>query len=118
LQPAYHGRVAIDPASGAILRLMVSADLEPEDGITRADVAIEYGPVELGGKTYICPLRSVALSVAATIQQAAATLSNPAAPSGGLNDIGITSLNHTVFEEYHLFRGDMRMVPDADPKQP
>jgi hypothetical protein len=118
LQPAYHGRIAIDPPSGAILRLVVSADLQPEDAISRADVAIEYGPVDLGGKTYTCPLSSVAVSVAPAIGQAAATLSNPATPSGGLNDIGITALNHTVFEGYHLFRGDMRIVPDADPKQP
>jgi hypothetical protein len=105
LQPAYHGRVAIDPASGAILRLVLSADLQPADIITRADVAIEYGPVELGGKTYICPLRSVALSVSSA---------GPAA----LNVLGVIALNHTAFEDYHLFRGDMRMVPDAEPKQP
>lgn len=119
LQPAYHGRIAIDPTSGAILRLVVSADLKPEEVISRADVAIEYGPVDLGGKTYICPLASVALSVAPAIGQAAVTLSNPAAPSGGFNSIGITALNHTVFEGYHLFRGDVRIVPDPEgPKQP
>jgi hypothetical protein len=106
LQPAYHGRVSIDPSSGAILRMVLSADLQPADIITRADVAIEYGPVELGGKTYVCPLRSVALSVAGT-----------AAPAA-LNVIGVTALNHTAFEDYHLFRSDMRMVPDAEPKQP
>jgi hypothetical protein len=106
LQPAYHGRVAIDTSSGAILRMVLSADLQPADIITRADVAIEYGPVELGGKTYICPLRSVALSVAGT------------AALAGLNVIGVTALNHTAFEDYHLFRGDMRLVPDAEPKQP
>jgi hypothetical protein len=119
LQPAYHGRVAIDPTSGAILRLVVLADLEPDNGITQADMAIEYGPVELGGKTYTCPMTSVAVSVAPAFGQAAASLSNPGASPTGLNAIGTTSLNHIVFEDYHLFRGDMRMVPDPEgPKQP
>ncbi len=88
LQPAYHGRVAIDPTSGAILRLVVAADLQPADALSRADLAIEYGPVELGGKTYICPLNSVAVSVAPALGQAAVSLSNPDAAPSGLNAIG------------------------------
>ncbi|UWZ85048.1 hypothetical protein [Occallatibacter riparius] len=119
LQPAYHGRVAIDPTSGAVLRMVVSADLEPADELSRADLAIEYGPVELGGKPYICPLSSVAVTVTKAAEQAAASLSNPDAAPKKFNAIGTTSLNHTTFEDYHLFRGDLRMVPDPDgPRQP
>jgi hypothetical protein len=119
LQPAYHGRIAIDPTSGAILRLVVLADLEPDNEITQADMAIEYGPVELGGKNYICPITSVAVSLAPAFGQAAVSLSNPAAAPSGLNAIATTSLNHIVFEDYHLFRGDLRIVPDPEgPKQP
>jgi hypothetical protein len=30
--------------------------------LIRSQVMVEYGPEELGGKTYICPLRSVEIS--------------------------------------------------------
>jgi hypothetical protein len=113
LLPAYRGRIAIEPSSGAILRLVVSADLQPATGLSRADVAIEYGPVALGGQTYICPLESVAISVAPTPGQAPATLSNPAAAPDALRYLGVTALNHTVFEDYHLFRADVTIVPDV-----
>jgi hypothetical protein len=63
-----------------------------------ADISVEYGPVELGGKTYICPLKGVALS----------------------NRMDLTSsmqpdlmwLNDRVFENHHLFRSDVRIIPD------
>jgi hypothetical protein len=110
VQPAYHGRIAIDSSTGGIVRLVISADLQPPAPIWRADIAIEYGPVELGGKTYICPLRSIAISTAANaFGQAATTLTNPEGASGPADAIGITFLNHTVFENYHLFRGDLRI---------
>lgn len=112
LLPAYHGRIAIEPASGAILRLVVSAELQPENGLSRADVAIEYGPVALGGKSYICPLESVALSVSPIPGQASAMLANPTAAPGTLNSVGLTALNHTVFEDYHLLQVDVKIVPD------
>jgi hypothetical protein len=51
----YHGEMVIDPASGAILRLTLEADMKPDELIGRAAILVEYGPVEIGGKTYICP---------------------------------------------------------------
>ena len=58
----YHGEIAIDPASGAILRLELVADLKSTTPLVRSDITVEYGPVEIGGKTYICPVRSVSIS--------------------------------------------------------
>ena len=55
----YHGEIAVDPASGVIVRVTLQAELTAEDPISRADLAVEYGPVELGGTKYICPQRSV-----------------------------------------------------------
>jgi hypothetical protein len=59
---AYHGEVAIDPASGAILRVTVAADLEPRLPILSSGILVEYGPVVIGEKTYIVPIRSVSIS--------------------------------------------------------
>ncbi|MGA9241339.1 MAG: hypothetical protein WBW03_05100 [Silvibacterium sp.] len=59
----YHGEVAIDPAAGTILRLTVQADLALDSPILRGDIMVEYGPVEIGGKPYTCPIRSVSISL-------------------------------------------------------
>ena len=59
----YHGEVAIDPATGTILRLTVQAEQPLGSSILRGDIMVEYGPVEIGGKTYTCPLRSVSISM-------------------------------------------------------
>src|SRR5450755_1717624 len=83
----YHGEIGVDPANGAILRLTLDADLEPADLIVKSDILVEYGPVEIEGKTYICPLRSLSLSVA------------PALTSNNLH----TLLNDAVFVQYHEF---------------
>jgi hypothetical protein len=123
--PAYHGEIAIDPSSGAILRLVLKTDLEPSLPIGRSDVAVEYGKVEIGGKTYICPVKSISISNAATkvfhgtifyvddskkskrddyqgdAVKHAETVSEPK----------VTAINDVVFENYHEFRGEVRILP-------
>ena len=66
---AYRGEISVDPKTGVIVRLTLEAQLNADDPISRAAIAVEYGPVELGGATYICPARSVSLSVANTLKQ-------------------------------------------------
>ncbi|MGA8731813.1 MAG: hypothetical protein WB608_23860 [Terracidiphilus sp.] len=58
----YHGEIAIDPASGVISRLTIVADFVPDSPIDRIDVMVEYGPVQMGGRTYNFPLRSITIS--------------------------------------------------------
>ena len=65
---AYHGEIVANPEDGTILRLTLIADLEKGDlaslagdleagsPILRADILVEYGPVEIGGKLYTCPM--------------------------------------------------------------
>jgi hypothetical protein len=55
--PAYHGEFTVDPASGAILRVTIEAEMTADDPVTRAALMVEYGPVEIGGKTFICPTK-------------------------------------------------------------
>jgi hypothetical protein len=64
---AYHGLIAVDPVNGAILRLTLQADLKPGDPIVRSDIVAVYGPVEIGGKTYICPIKSVSIVLAPVV---------------------------------------------------
>src|SRR5207344_3100953 len=57
----YHGQITIDPATGAVFRLQAEADLTGFPPVTRSDVMVEYGPVDIGGTTYIRPLKSVSI---------------------------------------------------------
>jgi hypothetical protein len=107
---AYHGEIAIDPASGSILRLTLVADLEPDQSILQGDIMVEYGPVEIGEETYICPLRSVSVSKV----QTATVLRGTSGDSRTLLSYG-TELNDVAFKDYHVFRAEVRMVPASGP---
>jgi hypothetical protein len=110
---AYHGEVSIDPATGAILRVMVEADLEPGVEMVRADVMVEYGPVDIGGKSYICPMRSVSLAQGRSRK---VVFRNAIEFDGSLS-LGpqITRLNDVTFANYHLFRAEVRVLTEDDP---
>jgi VWFA-related protein len=110
IRTGYHGEIAIDPTSGAVLRLKVQADLKPTLPLVRADIMVEYGPVDIGGKSYICPLKAVYISRGRTVRvmpqwQASFTTSGPS----------ITKLNDVSFGEYHMFRADSRVLPGFNP---
>jgi hypothetical protein len=109
-QTGYHGEIAIDPTSGAILRLTMQADLGGFVPLNRSDIMIAYGPVEIGGKTYICPLRSVSISRARSVP----TLRewNDEIKTWGPYT---TMLNDFVFEDYHMFRAQSRMLSGSTP---
>jgi len=88
----YHGQIAVDPESGTILRMTLEADLKPDDPIIHSGMLVEYGPVEIGGKTYTCLVKSV------SILQQRKTL--------------YTILNNVSFERYHLFRAETRILTE------
>ena len=106
---AYHGEIAIDPASGTILRMTLVADLESTQSVLEGDIMVQYGPVEIGEKTYICPLRSVSVSKVRT----ATVLRGPGGDSRTLLSYG-TELNDVAFKDYHVFRTEIRLVPPSD----
>jgi VWFA-related protein len=127
--PGYHGEIAVDPATGAVLRLTLAADLKADASMTRADIMIEYGLVEIGEKTYVCPTRSVSMSVvpADTYRSPAASMGLGTLLQSGelrtsqLSDSDPTvveanpgaskkELNEVAFSQYHLFHADTRMV--------
>jgi hypothetical protein len=105
-EAAYHGEITIDPASGAILRLTVVADLEPRLPVLSSDIMVEYGPVVIGEKTYICPTRSVSLS-----RMRKVVLVREWGESFGVYGRFETILNDVAFEKYHLFRAESRVLP-------
>ncbi len=106
----FHGEFAIDPASGAILRLTLEADLEPRLPMDRAGIMVEYGPQVLGGRTYICPTRSVSIS-----RQRVMMEMHGWSESYKVNAPFETLLNDVVFDKYHLFQPTVRMLPGFRP---
>lgn len=103
---AYQVEIAIEPKTGSILRIAIKT--EPEHSrVLEASEVVEYGAVEIGGVSYICPLRNVVLYAVRMADNL--PLSDSGAHSASLISIAI---NRTLFENYHLFRGDVRIVPD------
>ncbi len=103
INPAYHGEIAIDPANGEILRITVVADLVPPFEMVKISLLVEYGAFPIGGTTYICPVKGVALSKMPVGVGSGEPL-NAASPAQ-------TQLNVVAFTDYHLFRSDARIVP-------
>jgi hypothetical protein len=99
--PSYHGSIWLDPATGTILRITLEADAKDGGLYKRADILVQYGPVAIGDSTFICPVRSVALSLAV-------------ADALGLQENAPTEwLNETLFIGYHRFAATTRIVTDA-----
>ncbi len=119
---AYQGELTVDPANGTILRMALIADLEKTAKIAEAELMVEYGPVELGGKKYFCPVRSISVSRApGEVQRIApvhaqilsmdqATSTSEAGDGAPLQ----TMLNETTFDNYHLFRADTQILSASD----
>jgi hypothetical protein len=117
MSPRYLGELTIDPGTGAILRLTMQAELgsilepnlNPVLAAKGAAVMIEYGPVEIGGKEYICPHRSVVIMRVRTV--------NTLTVWGQTFEIYApyeTRLNDIVYTDYHKFGAEARMLPGFD----
>jgi hypothetical protein len=93
--------------------MTMAAELNHAGTIARADLMVDYSGVEIGGKTYICPVRSVALSRVRMLQR----LTSDTMPLNAFLGPFQTRLNDVVFKDYHLFRAEMRILTD-DAAQP
>ncbi len=101
MRPAYHGSLWIDPASGTILRVSLIADLKGNSNLEHAAILVEYGPVRIGDKSLMCPVRSLAFSGA------------PANVGTTLNGATTEWLNENLFTHYHLFHASSHIVGEA-----
>jgi VWFA-related protein len=99
-RPGYHGQIWVNPADGTILRVTMDADLNKGAPFRRAAILVEYGPVDIAGSTFICPVRGIALSKA---------LDDPETITG---DAPSEWLNETHFTHYHRFGSTTRILSD------
>jgi VWFA-related protein len=112
--PEHHGELAIDPDTGAILRITVESDpgwirqidLTPLRPVVFSNMMVEYGPVDIGGRSFICPKRSVVITRERTVR---------AVSFWGLNFEVYgpyqTLMNDTAYRNYHKFGSESRMLP-------
>jgi VWFA-related protein len=115
----YHGEIAIDPTTGAILRLELIFDLKSTTPLNRSEIMVEYGPVEIAGKTYICPVRSVSISRGRSVVVMSETLNARAKIQWreSFRTYGpyATMLNDITFDTFHLFHADSHMLTGFSP---
>jgi hypothetical protein len=134
---AYRGEMTIDPSNGTIVRLTLVAELSGDSRVSKGDVMVEYGPVEIGGINCTCPVKSVSLTVQrpaasdpkyklnpdVTKAGPAQTKTNPLQVASDSTDAAprITKVSDARFSNYHQFRSDIRILtgdnvkPDPNP---
>jgi hypothetical protein len=112
--PEHHGELTIDPETGAVLRLtmesepgwIIEPDLQPVQPVTATRMMVEYGPVEIGGRKYICPDRSVVMVRGRAVR--------PIVFWNQRFEIYApyeTLLNDIAFTDYHKFGSESRILP-------
>ena len=109
--PAYHGSLSIDPATGAILRITLEAELSGGDPLLRAATVVEYGPVVIGANAYVCPVRSLAFSMEESSGNGAAGDAGPSTNRAARPPTLL--LNETSFTHYHRLGASVRVLADG-----
>ena len=109
-RPGYHGSLCVDPVTGTVLRITMDADTKGAQ-FKRAAIMVQYGPVQIGESAFICPVRSLALSMAVN----GANL-DPLTRMPG--DAATIWLNESLFTGYHRFAATTRIVKDTETPQP
>jgi VWFA-related protein len=102
----FHGEIAVDPSTGAILRLTTQADLEWRLPLERSDVMVEYRPVVKETKTFLCPSRAVSIS-----RHRRTMVISEWGEGFKIYAPFETLLNQQRFEKYHIFGSTSRLLP-------
>lgn len=135
-RPGYHGELAIDPDTGAILRLVLRADMklsaaqqagQSRNPVLRSDMLLEYGAIDLAGKKYICPKHTVSVMTTWTLGSQG-PLKKPVSKEEGLKAAKealarmefsrVNAINEAVFSDYHVFGSEARIVSDPGDAPP
>jgi len=87
----YHGELFVDPETGIVVRLVTFADFKNSDVVQQEDQRIDYGPVTVGEKTLVLPVRNV--------------ITTQVAPNGDSQSAGKYITRHTLFtSEYKNYQ--------------
>ncbi len=107
--PAYRGSLWVDPSTGVILQISIETDKNGSDSFQRVAVMVQYAPVQIGDRKFVCPARSLALY-----------LGIPDANSS-LGDAPTKWLNIASYSGYRRFASTTRILantPETQPEKP
>jgi len=107
----YHGEIAVDPSTGTVLRLTVQTEQQHGSPLAKTGTLVEYGPIEIDGQTYICPLKSVSLTRASIVPYSGGY---PTGKPGSFDGPWQILLNHVAFENYRRFGTESRILSTND----
>jgi VWFA-related protein len=110
--PAYHGSLWVDPETGVVLRLSIEIGENEVGQFKRFAVMVQYAPVQIGGRNFICPVRSLALDLAS------AGVASSLFGNSGLADAPTEWLNVVSYSGYHRFASTTRILADTRETQP
>ncbi len=98
--PGYHGEIWFDPAANSIAAISLLGDLGADSAMAESGMAVQYSPVRIGEKDFVCPVQSVIVSVVHNYE---------------LQKLSADDLEQHVnivhFTRYHKFETQMRIVP-------
>lgn len=97
-KPGYHGSLWVNPKTGSTLRVSLVADLSGNSIFSRGAILVEYAPVKIADRTYICPVHSLALSLA------------PPTVNSTFEGATTEWLNENLFTNYHIFAATSRIL--------
>lgn len=113
-RPEYQGELTIEPETGAVLGLtirsapgwIVEPNLTPVRPVEMTGMILEFGPVKLGGKTFICPRRSVVILRSRVVRQLSfwGTQTTVYGPYE-------TTMDDIAFSDYHKFGSESHILP-------
>jgi hypothetical protein len=110
--PGYYGELSVDPQSGAVTRMTLVANPDPSQPIASAALFVEYGPVDIAGKTYVVPARSATLLTAKyPVQHGTYGMGDMTMYYQTKENLVVTAISDSRFEQYHVFRSEVRIVP-------
>jgi VWFA-related protein len=127
VETASKGQLSIDPSSGAILRMTEQAvDIPLLFPVHNAGIMVEYRAVDIGGKSYLLPIRGISVAdmkwnaMALELAGIPTILSNAYDSERQYDEVH--SLNEVHFTNYHKFEAESRLLtsearPNAPPAQ-
>jgi hypothetical protein len=104
--PAYHGEIAVEPASGSVFRTTIVANASGTGFVSESSVMVEFGPAQIAGISYICPLRGVTIARYFDPFEYKRQDRQPTPYRTSINDISFT--------EFHVFRSESRILPGTN----
>lgn len=58
----YHGELFIDPDMGVVVRMIVQPELKTTDLAHQVDTRVDYGPVKVGNRTLVVPMKTFVIT--------------------------------------------------------